>query len=89
MKAFVRFFLLLNLICKIIHTNEDRIHEGELSKKNEAALICLLISNVFFGLEVLCSLIARGCIFERMTYLRKPWNMLNFIVTLSRYCDNS
>lgn len=43
------------------------------------------VFTVIYTLEALVKCIARGFILEKFTFLRDPWNWLDFIVIISAY----
>ena len=47
-----------------------------------------LVDNIFLGLyttEMVMKIICYGFIFNKVAYIRDPWNILDFIIVMSAY----
>jgi hypothetical protein len=44
---------------------------------------------LIFVIEAIIKIIAKGLVFGKETYLRDPWNILDFIIVITRYYKNA
>ncbi len=79
--------IVLNTLILMMNEYSWRVHEGNIENNNwrtEINKYSEYIFGVIFLLEFLVKIIASGFLFDQEAYLRHGWNILDFIVVLSR-----
>ena len=77
-------FCLLNLIAFEIYDHSFRIY-GIVPLKNDICRNILeMACYIFYSLDVLLNLIAKGMILDKGTYLRHAWNVFFLILLILR-----
>ena len=52
---------------------------------NDLLLLCRYVFLGIYSCEMVIKAVAKGLVLDRLTYLRSPWNWLDFVVILSGY----
>jgi hypothetical protein len=73
-----RFVVIVNTIAFCIFDYEIRI-QNNVSEMNRISVALEIICNIYFGVELLLNIVAYGFVMEPATYMRDPWNVLNFV----------
>ncbi len=89
-KWFDRFVLLVILVNVAFMAAFDPLDIPEvnpISEKRQTLDTADFFFSVFFAVECVIKIVALGFVFEKRTYLRDPWNVLDFVVVLLGVID--
>ena len=79
----VRLFIMLNVgafMVRYFHTDAEVSHDLE-----KPAFYFELVCNFYFLLEISVRILAMGLVFEKKTFLRDPFQFMDFVVTAARF----
>ena len=85
-KAFqwvLRFFLLLNTIAFMIKYYYSDAQSSQ--SLEQPSFYIELVCNFYFLVEILLRILTMGLVLESKTFLREPFQIMDFIVTVARY----
>jgi hypothetical protein len=72
--------ILLNSLCLALYDYKDR---EDSSKINKVLEMINQILTIIFCVEALIKIIAMGFFVGQRSYLRKPWNVIDFIIVIA------
>jgi hypothetical protein len=80
---FIMIIIIANSVMLCLHDMDDRIKGPSYwSDRNYQLDKVDLVFTMIFILECACKIIAKGFIFHKFSYLRDPWNWLDFFVVI-------
>ena len=77
--------MLLNTITLICYDYRQRLWPDEEYKVNDLSLKLDYVFAGVFLLEFVLQVVAMGFVVGKFTYLRDPWNIIDFLVTMDGY----
>jgi hypothetical protein len=80
---FILFLILLNSLFLAMNDYSFRLPNGDKSWRNTLVEASEIVFLVLFTLEAMIKITGMGFVFEKGTYLRDGWNVLDFIVVVT------